>query len=104
MENRTIKLSKTAKTSLITGAVFLAAFVLSGCSSNNEWTGFYYKDKDNIGDQKTWIIQSGLKSKEDCRAWVIDMAKDNLNYDYECGYKCRYEKAYNTTVCKETVK
>ncbi|MDP1884648.1 MAG: hypothetical protein Q8L10_04760 [Candidatus Moranbacteria bacterium] len=84
--------------------LFFATLFLSGCSISNDWTGFYYKDKDNIGDQKTWVIQPGLKSKEECQNWVKEVAKNNSNYDYECGYKCRYEKQYDTTICKETVK
>jgi hypothetical protein len=89
---------------LLLSIFFILILIFSGCSNNNEWTGFYYRDKDNIGDQKTWVIQSGLKSEADCRTWVINMAKNNSNYDYECGYKCHYEKTYDTTICKETVK
>ena len=90
---------------IVITTIFLSwVLFLSGCSNNNEWTGFYYKDKNNIGNQKNWIIQPGLKSKDDCRAWVVGMAKNNTNYDYECGYKCRFDKAYNLTICKETVK
>lgn len=84
--------------------IFLIVFFLTGCSGNNEWTGFYYKDKDNIGDQSTWVIQPGLNSKESCLDWVDQVAGDNRNFDYECGYKCQYKKDYGLTVCKETVK
>ncbi len=84
--------------------VVLSASVLSGCSGDNEWTGVYYKNKDNIGDPSTWVVQPGLKSVEACRDWVDQIAGVNTNFDYECGYKCRDDKQYGLMVCKETVK
>lgn len=82
------------------------ALVLSGCSTatSNDWTGFYYPDKDNIGDESTWVIQPGLSSLEACRNWIDGKAGSNSNFDYECGNKCRFDDSYKMTICKETLK
>lgn len=83
--------------------IFFAMIILAGCSSKN-WTGFYYPDANNIGDESTWIIEPWFSSLDECRNWVDDMIWNNTNYDYECGYKCRYKSDYGVNVCKETVK
>lgn len=74
-------------------------------TDSRDWTGFYYPDKDNINDESTWIIQPGLSSLEECQRWVLfDVSKNNTNFDYECGYKCRYDNLYKMTICEETLK
>ena len=83
-------------------AVFLTVFVLSSCSTRNEWTGFYYPNIDKINDKKTWKIQSGLESLEECREWVDNIYENGDNYDYECGYKCKYDGGIGFPVCRET--
>lgn len=85
-------------------ALLSIIILLSGCSASNDWTGFYYRDKDNINDENTWTIQPGLKSKEDCQNWIKMVSANNSNYDYECGYKCRYDDTYKTSICETTVK
>ncbi len=87
------------KTFLLTICIIL----LSGCSLSNEWTGFYYQDKNDIGNSTKQKIQSGFKSKEDCRNWIIQTAGNNDNFDYECGLNCKLNN-YNTYTCKETIK
>ncbi len=82
---------------------------LSGCSSkktlDHNWTGFYYPDKDNINDESAWIIQPGFESLEKCQEWILfDISKNNKNFDYECGYKCKYDNLYKTTICEKTLK
>ena len=96
-------IKNNTKTILIV-SLFVASIFLAGCSTSNDWTGFYYKDSYNIGDQNTWVIQLGLKSKEDCQNWVKMVSANNPNFDYECGYRCRYDETFKTSVCKETVK
>ena len=88
---------------LATLSIFL---LLTGCSPSvqNEWTGFYYPDKDNINDESTWVIQPGLDSLKECQMWVLGISKRNTNFDYECGYQCRYDDLYKMTICKETLK
>ena len=83
--------------------LLLSLIFLYGCSSNN-WTGFYYSDKNNIGDESTWTIKSGFWSLDDCRNRVNDVAGNNQNFDYECWYKCEYNNSYGTNICKETIK
>jgi uncharacterized protein YceK len=89
--------------------LIFALIILSGCSSKqsskNDWTGFYYPDKNNINNELTWVIQPGFNSLEDCQKWVLfDISKDNTNFDYECGFKCRYDSLYKTTICEKTLK
>jgi hypothetical protein len=89
---------------ILTGfAVLIIGAGCSDVSSKKDWTAFYYPDRDNIGDESTWIIQPGLESLEECRDWVDSIASTNTHYDYECGVGCRYEPNYLTTVCKETL-
>ena len=55
------------------------ATLLSGCSFTQEWTGFYYPNKDNIGDSSTWKIQSGFKTVGDCRGWANQTGVNRQN-------------------------
>lgn len=86
--------------------MFVLIFTLAGCSNvtANDWTGFYYPDIDNIGDESTWVIQPGLSSLEECQNWVANISIGNINFDYECGRKCRYDDSFKMTICKETLK
>ena len=84
-------------------SLLLILVFLYWCSSN-DWTGFYYSDKDNIGDESTWTIKSDFISLEECRNWIDNVAWNNTNYDYECWYKCKYKNDYWMYICKETVK
>jgi hypothetical protein len=79
------------------------ALALSGCSKNADWVGFYYPDKDNIGDSSKWVIMPGFETLDQCRLWVADISNGKSNYDYECGKKCRREDS-GLMICKETVK
>lgn len=82
----------------------LDMFVLTGCSGKNDWTGFYYPDINTMADERTWVIQHGLKSLESCREWVNEVSTGNTrDFDYECGHACRYESGIKMTVCKETL-
>lgn len=86
--------------------VFLLVFfatLMSGCSLTQEWTGFYYPDKNDIGNSSKWKIQSGLKTVEDCRDWVVQTAGSNPTFDYECGLNCKaHESGLN--ICKKMIK
>lgn len=79
-------------------------FSLSACSGGKTWTGYYYPDKNNIGNENTWVIQPGFENIDDCRDWVDGVAKDNQNYDYECGYNCTYRQNYKMNVCEKIEK
>lgn len=82
----------------ITGVLL---FVGAGCT-NITWTGYYYPDADNIGDESSWIIKSGLESLDECRDWVDSIAFNDTNFDYECGYNCKYNSSYLMEVCERT--
>ena len=82
--------------------ITMTIFLLGGCSLSRNWTGFYYPDADNIGDSSKWVIQPGFGSLDECRNWAEDISTGNTNFDYECGYKCKYNKEYGTNVCKKT--
>ncbi|MBU2509664.1 hypothetical protein KKE33_04805 [Patescibacteria group bacterium] len=82
--------------------LIIPVLFLMGCSSQEDWTGFYYPDADNIGDESSWVIQPGFESLEECRDWVNDVSVGNHNFDYECGYDCRYNKDFGASICKKT--
>lgn len=82
----------------------LTVLLLNACSSKESWTGYYYPDKNNIGDESTWVIQNGFNTIEACRGWVNSSAGNNTNFDYECGYNCEYKSSYEMTVCERTEK
>lgn len=86
------------------GMLIFAGIFLAGCGSDRfkSWTGFYYSDINRMSDEGTWKIQPGFDTLEDCREWVHSIANVDDNYDYECGYGCRYEKDIKMNVCKET--
>ncbi len=84
--------------------LIVVSLIAFSSSSKNNWTGFYYPDRNNIGDESTWVIQPGLDSLEKCQDWVADKSRGNRNFDYECGYKCRYDNSLKMSVCKETLK
>jgi hypothetical protein len=95
----TLSLSNMKKISLIILTFWI--FFLTGCSSNNR-TWFYYPDADNVWDESTWKIQPWFNSIDECRGWIDSIKWNNENYDYECGYWCRYKSEYWMNVCKKT--
>lgn len=85
-------------------ALFISILFFTSCSAYSNWTGFYYPDADNIGDESLWKIQPGFETIDDCRDWIKEVSIGNNNFDYECGYGCRYEKEYEMNICKETIR
>ncbi len=57
---------------------------------NTTWTGFYYPDAGNLYVYKK---SPELKTIDDCRNWVDNMADTYNPYgaddDYECGKNCK---------------
>lgn len=82
--------------------ILLITILLTACSSNKSWTGYFYPDRNNIGDESTWITEPRFNTIEECRDWVSATAGNNTNYDYECGYDCKYNAAYGMNVCDKT--
>jgi hypothetical protein len=80
------------------------SLALSGCILKKQWTGYFYPNLDTIDDKSTWIIQPGLASLEDCREWVQSLSKNKSNFDYQCGYNCRFKKEYGETICESDAK
>ena len=64
--------------------VLLTTILLTGCSVNKNWTGYYYPDLDNIGDESTWVIQTGFKTINECQNWINQVVDSSTNFDYEC--------------------
>lgn len=83
--------------------LFIPLFLLCGCSLTQEWTGFYYPDKNNLGDTSQLVVQAGFKNVENCRDWAEQIMENNPNADYECGLNCE-QTEYKTYTCKETIK
>jgi len=81
---------------------FLLVLLGAGCLFKENWTGFYYPDADNIGDESSWVIQLGFETLDECRDWVDVVSYGNKNFDYECGSGCRYDKTYGMNICKTT--
>lgn len=89
----------------ILAILWISTIILSWCSSSKR-SGFYYKDKNNIGDESTWIVSKNtFSSKEECvkRAyWIADSTSNTKIFDYECWYKCREENWFS--MCDKTEK
>jgi len=83
--------------------LLISATLLSGCSLTQEWTGFYYPDKNDISNSSKWKIQSDFETVKDCRNWIAQTAGSNPTFDYECGLNCRTDKS-GLYICKETIK
>ncbi|PIR66500.1 MAG: hypothetical protein COU51_03635 [Parcubacteria group bacterium CG10_big_fil_rev_8_21_14_0_10_36_14] len=96
-----MKISKGKASIYILLVIALSILFMKYLKEEN-WVGFYYPDKNNIANKNSVIVQPGLKSIEDCRDWVQKQSEGNENFDYECGYRCSYDKALNITVCKKT--
>ncbi len=77
--------------------------LMSGCSLTQEWTGFYYPDKNDIGNSSKWKIQDGFKTVQECSDWIAQTAGDNPKFDYECGLNCKIND-YGLNVCDKTIK
>ncbi len=82
--------------------LILLFITLSGCTAKKNWTGFYYSNINKMEDESTWVIQPGFETLDDCKEWVDDIYDSNDNYDYECGYGCRYNKGLRVNVCEIT--
>lgn len=83
-----------------------------GCANQDDtktaktWTAFYYPDIRQISDETTWSVQPGLETLDACLDWVTNrmLASHDRDFDYECGYNCRYDEDFKTTVCERTEK
>ena len=83
--------------------IIISTILLTGCSFTQEWTAFYYPDKNDVGNSSKWKTQSGFKTVEDCRSWVMQTAGDNTTFDYECGLNCKIDES-GLNICKKTIK
>lgn len=84
-------------------AITLISFMI-GHSTAGTWTGYCYKDINNMEDESTWLVQPGFSTLEDCRGWALGnfMSCQAEGTDYECGYKCQYDRWLDINVCKKT--
>lgn len=82
--------------------VILSIFllILTSCFSW-KYIWFYYPDKNNL---EKFIESPDLNSIEECRNWVNWQWYVNWKWDYECWYKCRYDKWISLYICKTTEK
>lgn len=79
-------------------------FVLVGCNNPDNWTAFYYPQKDDLS---IYTKQSGLIDFEACRDYIWNLSEErdaDGEYDYECGKNCELDLALETYICEETIK
>lgn len=83
--------------------LIFAAAALTGCDTRpNSWTGWVYPDRNDL---TVSISLEGFRTFEQCQEATVGRLRslpDPAAADYECGYRCRWEPALNTNVCKET--
>ena len=84
------------------GCIFLALF---GCSSDDDWSGFVYPDKENLFNH---LELGKFETLDQCRAaaWdLIDRSGWPTVADYECGLNCKPIEGYDVLkVCEETLR
>lgn len=93
-------------------SLILLIIVLSGCSSEKEWTAFVYPDIEDIPspDQAENYIVGKHDTFESCQQAAINLLRYNNEQsgkqgDYQCGYECTHKKEYgNLLVCEEMKK
>lgn len=70
------------------GVVATFCLALSACSE--QWSGFVYPDKNNLG---THQFAGHFPSLEECRRGAMDvisaLGNAGRNADYECGLDCK---------------
>ena len=68
----------------------------------DNWTGFYYPDRNNLF---LFTQSPEFSSLEECRDWVNTQIyiynPYDLNYDYECGKNCKLQES-GLYLCDET--
>ena len=75
-------------------------FTISWCNSS-DYTWFYYPNKNDLSIfEQSWK----LDSLQECRNWVNWQWYDESIWDYEFGYKCKYNNNYSMNICKTTKK
>jgi hypothetical protein len=53
-------------------------------------------------NKSTWIIQKWFNTLEECRSFAIKNIKNKEVWDYECGYKCKFDSSWWMDICKKT--
>ncbi len=81
----------------------LGIFALLGCSSQDNWTAFYYP---NENDLEYFTKQSGFIDREACSDYLLNLL-DSLGDEYktsshvECGKNCELNIELRKFVCDE---
>ena len=92
---------------LIIPVVMLSAFLLSACSSNPTYLGFYYKnavyETGNFNEASRLQNAPRFNSLQACHSWGKNLLTSNPNDGYECSVGCRIEDDWGL-VCKDTTK
>lgn len=72
------------------------------------WLGFYYEDgiyQSDAFSQRIKLEEAPrFSSIQTCINWGNALLSKNPRSGFECSYGCRYEKEWQSTVCKDTTK
>jgi hypothetical protein len=88
-------------------ALTVAGLIVAAAACDNRpkvWTAWVYADAISLANSNTL---TGFSSFEQCQVAAISMLRSFPNPDagaYECGYMCRWDRDWQTHVCKETRK
>ena len=89
-----------------------AAVILSGCTqqlgSSSSYMGFYYPNavvKTDALSQQLYLSNApNFESIQACLSWGNNLLTHSPGDGFECSTGCRYEKDYQSIICKDTTK
>lgn len=87
-----------------TAILLLAIGTLTGCGSSFDYVGYFYPDLTKKNDIHTWDINVGFYTLEQCRVWAKEKMAVDPKGDYDCAYKCPYEKPNRIDLCERLEK
>lgn len=68
---------------------------------SEEWSGYFYPNKDNLSNyQFTGLFDSLQECRDVTVAYGEDKGIPYSQFDYECGLNCKNKSGLN--ICKET--
>ena len=93
---------------LVIPIIGLSAIILSACSSNPTYLGFYYKNAvyktGSFNEQTALANAPQFNTLQACHSWGRNLLTSNPNDGYECSTGCRYDDGFGAMICRDTTK
>jgi len=76
---------------LLLVTVLISISLVSACQKQGDaWVGFYYPDgAPDVGEVSCEVVE--FETEKECLKWGTEKKESNVQSDYYCGYRCKYD-------------